>query len=69
MGPVPIHYIIVIRYPQQMIQMAFCDLLHTFHKQVTTFSQHVLSSYGGDCDVSPYVLNYIFGIVLLMVSK
>ena len=24
-----------------MIQMAFCDLLHTFHKQVTNVSQHV----------------------------
>ena len=27
--------------PQQMVQMAFCDLLHTFHKQITTVSQHV----------------------------
>ena len=24
-----------------MVQMAFCDLLHTFHKQVTNVSQHV----------------------------
>ena len=24
-----------------MVQMAFCDLLHTFHKQVTNISQHV----------------------------
>ena len=24
-----------------MVQMAFCDLLHTFHKQVTSVSQHV----------------------------
>ena len=32
---------IVIRYPQQMVQMAFCDLPHTFHKQVTNVSQHV----------------------------
>ena len=24
-----------------MIQMAFCDLSHTFHKQVTNVSQHV----------------------------
>ena len=31
----------VIRYPQQMVQMPFCDLLHTFHKQVTNVSQHV----------------------------
>ena len=37
----PIHYI-VIRYPQQMVQMAFCDLSHTFHNQVTNVSQHVL---------------------------
>ena len=38
--PLPIHYI-VIRYPQQMVQMAFCDLSHTYHKQVTNVSQHV----------------------------
>ena len=24
-----------------MVQMAFCDLSHTFHKQVTNVSQHV----------------------------
>ena len=35
----PIHYI-VIRYPQQMVQMVFCDLSHTFHN-VTNVSQHV----------------------------
>ena len=35
--PLPIHYI-AIRYPQQMVQMAFCDLLHTYHKQVTNVS-------------------------------
>ena len=35
-----IHYI-VIRYPPQMVQMAFCDLSHTFHKQVTNVSQHI----------------------------
>ena len=28
-------------YPQQMVQMAFCDLPHTFHKQVTNVSKHV----------------------------
>ena len=27
--------------PQQILQMAFCDLSHTFHKQVTYVSQHV----------------------------
>ena len=27
--------------PQQMVQMAFCDLSHTFHKEVTNVSQHV----------------------------
>ena len=27
--------------PQEMVQMAFCDLSHTFHKQVTNVSQHV----------------------------
>ena len=36
----PIHYI-VIWYPQQMVQMAFCDLSHTFHKQVANVSHHV----------------------------
>ena len=38
----PMHYI-VIGYPQQMVQMAFCDLSHTFHKQVTNVSQHVFA--------------------------
>ena len=28
--------------PQQMVQMAFCALSHTFHEQVTNVSQHVL---------------------------
>ena len=32
---------IVIQHPQQMVQMAFCDLSHTFHKQVTKVYQHV----------------------------
>ena len=27
--------------PQQILQMAFCDLSHTFHKQVTNVSRHV----------------------------
>ena len=40
LGPMSIHYI-VIRYPQQMVKMAFCDLSHTFHKQVTNVSQQV----------------------------
>ena len=35
--PLPIHYI-VIRYPQQMVQMAFCDLSQTYHKKVTNVS-------------------------------
>ena len=35
----PINYI-VVQYPQQMVQMAFCDLLHTFHKQITYVSQY-----------------------------
>ena len=26
-----------------MLQMAFCDLSHTFHKQVTNVSQHVVA--------------------------
>ena len=29
------------RNPQQMAQMAFCDLSHTFHKQTTIVFQHV----------------------------
>ena len=37
--PLPIHYI-VIQYPQQMVQMAFCELQHTFHKQFINVSQH-----------------------------
>ena len=40
LSPLPIHYM-VIQYPQQILRMAFCDLLHTFHKQVTNVSQHV----------------------------
>ena len=40
LDPVPIHYI-VIRYPKQIVKMAFCDLLHTFHNRVTNVSQHV----------------------------
>ena len=36
----PIHYIVIL-YPQQMVQMVFCDLSHTFHIQVTNVSQHV----------------------------
>ena len=27
--------------PPHMVHMAFCDLSHTFHKQVTNISQHV----------------------------
>ena len=27
--------------PQQIVQMALCDLSHTFHKQVSNVSQHV----------------------------
>ena len=37
---VPIHYI-VNRYPQQMVQMPFCELSHIFHKQITNVSQHL----------------------------
>ena len=35
-----IHYI-VICYPNKWYKWPFCDLLHTFHKQVTNASQHV----------------------------
>ena len=34
----PSIYYIVIRYAKQMVQMAFCDLSHTYHKQVTNVS-------------------------------
>ena len=37
LGPLPIHYF-VIRYPQHIVQMAFCDLSHTYYKQVTNVS-------------------------------
>ena len=37
LGPLPIYYIVI----QQMVQMAFCDLSHAFHKQATSVSQHV----------------------------
>ena len=30
-----------------MVQLAFCDLLHTFHKQVTNVSQRVFVILGG----------------------
>ena len=40
--PLPKHYI-VIRNPQQMVQMEFCDLSHTFYKQVPNVSQHVFA--------------------------
>ena len=34
-------YLIVIRYPQQIVQKAFCDLSHAFHKHITNVSHHV----------------------------
>ena len=40
-----------------MVQMAFCDLSHTFHKQVTNVSQHVFVILLWDFDVSPYYGN------------
>ena len=59
LGPLPIHYI-VIRYSQQMVQMAFCDLSYTFHKQVTTVSQHVFVILLRRILMSPlYVVNYL----------
>ena len=51
----PIHYI-VIRYPQQMVQVAFCDLSHTYHKQVTNVSPACFCHPTvWNVDVSPYV--------------
>ena len=40
LGFLSIHYLI-IQYPQQMVQMAFCDLSHTFQKQITNVFQHI----------------------------
>ena len=39
LDPVPICYP-VIRNPQQMVLMAFCDWSQTIHEQVTNVSQH-----------------------------
>ena len=51
--PLPIHYI-VIRYPQQMVQMAFYDLSHTYHKHVTNVSPACFCHPTvGNFDVSP----------------
>ena len=47
LGPLPIHYI-VIRYPQQMVQMAFCNLSHTFHNRSPMFPSIFLSFYCGE---------------------
>ena len=41
--------------PQQMVQMAFCDLSHTFHKMGTTVSPACFCHPSvGNFDVSPY---------------
>ena len=54
--PLPIHYI-EIRYPKQMGQMAFCDLSHTYHKQVTNISPACFCHPTvGNFDVSPNIL-------------
>ena len=37
----PTAHNMVVQYTLRMVQMAFCDLPHTFHKQVTNVSQHV----------------------------
>ena len=48
-----IHYIVIL-YPQQMVQMALCDLSHTFHKQVTNVSPACFCHPTvGNFDVSP----------------
>ena len=53
------HYTKVHRNPpppphtQQIVQMAFCDLSHTFNKQVTHGSHYFLSSYCGEFCVFP----------------
>ena len=60
--PLPIYYM-VIRYPQQMVQMAFCDLSLTFHKQVTNVSLACFChATVVNFDVSPYQrgLTFIF---------
>ena len=59
----PIHYI-VIRYPQQMVQMGLCDLSHTY--QVTNvFPACFCHPTLGNFDVSPnvnetFILYFIF---------
>ena len=50
--PLPIH--IVIQYHQQMVQMAFCIHMHTYHKQVTNVSPACFCHpTAGNFDVSP----------------
>ena len=49
----------VIRYPQRILQMAFCHLLHTFHKQVTNVSQHAFVILLWAILTSPQAINYI----------
>ena len=52
-----IHYI-VIRYPKQIVQMAFCDLSYTYHKQVTSVSPACFCHPTvGNFDVSPWLHN------------
>ena len=64
----PIHYK-VIRYPQQMVQMAFCDLSPTFHKQVTNFSQHVFVILLWGILTSPHNLYIMFHILFSPYSQ
>ena len=45
-----------------MEQMAFCDLSHTYHKQVTNVSQHVFVILGWGILTSP--LNNIYHVIL-----
>ena len=38
LDPLSRHYI-VVQYSQQMVQMAFCDLLHRYHKHIINIFQ------------------------------
>ena len=60
---------IVIRYPQQMVQMAFCDLSHTFHKQVINVSKHFFVILLWGILMSPLINNNFVIIQILIFTQ
>ena len=67
--PLPIHYL-VIWYPKQMVQMAFCDLSHTYHKQVTNVSPACFCHPTvGNFDVSPKQQNLWYWDFLILLQQ